>query len=63
MQPSAIRPAPKIHTPQRIIRGAPSRSISQPSTGPMIAVSTDCSAAAPDSEVLLQPFSVESTAT
>jgi hypothetical protein len=63
MQPIAISPAPKISTPARIRRCAPNRSIIQPSSGPMIAVSTDCSAAAPDSEVLLQPRSADSTAT
>ena len=47
----------------RTIACGPNRSISQPSTGPTIADSTDCSAAAPDSAVLLHPRSSDNTAT
>ena len=48
--------------PTRIMVCGPKRSIAQPSSGPMMAVSIDCMAEAADSEVLLQPFSSVNTA-
>jgi hypothetical protein len=63
MRDSAMKPSAKITTPATIMRRAPDRSITQPSSGPRMAASSDCSAAAPDSAVLLQPRSSTSTAT
>ena len=50
-------------TPTRISASGPKRSMNQPRNGPRIADSICCSAAAPESAVLLQPRSACSTAT
>jgi len=60
---SSIRPAPNTTTPMRMMLCGPKRSMIQPITGPRIATSICCSAAAPESAVLLQPRSSRSTAT
>ena len=56
------RPRLKITMPQRMIDWGPKRSSIQPSKGPMTADSMDCSAAAPESVVLLQPISCDKMA-
>jgi hypothetical protein len=49
--------------PVRMTPCAPKRSMNQPSTGPRIAASIWCIAAAPASSVLDQPKASRSTAT
>jgi hypothetical protein len=58
-----MKPQPSTTTPVRMTPCAPKRSMNQPSSGPRIAASIWCSAAANESSVFDQPRSSRSTAT